>query len=295
MTMNNLTQKMRSTTLCLVTVAAIALPGTSQAGWFSNAKPVTKVTQKAKATAGNVQAKVADMSRKLNEIYSQFEGGRPLVDAMKEGQMVETVKEVMLFVNESQKDYQYFASSGIYAFEQDINDMVSDLAGIAQLTKLDGKLVAQLEKIQRLVGKMPKQFLYIMYKAMGEKISDLREQTQMLSGHLQFAQNLPSSRSLMSSPMSHQTSLCPLVNDKKTKVSYAVVMAILNRMVLDISLANDLSPDDLYASGTAVAGGGTTVGKFPTKFITLTTKRLIEGVKVNLESANSIAQAVCVP
>lgn len=293
--MNKLTQKIRSTTICLVTVAAIALPGTSQAGWFSNSKPVVKVSQKAKATAGNMQAKVTDISRKLNDIYSQLEGGRPLVNAMKEGQMVETVKQVLQFVNESQKDYQYFASSGVYAFEQDINDMVSGLGSIAQQTQLDSKLVGQLDKIQNLVAKMPKQFLYIMYKAMGEKIADLSQQTQTLRSRLEFAVNLPSSRDLMVAPMSHQASLCPLVNDKGIKVSYAVVMAVLNRVMLDVNLLNDLSPDDLYASGTAVAGGGTTVGKFPTKFITLTIKRIVEGIKVNLENTNSIAEAVCAP
>ncbi len=45
--------------------------------------------------------------------------------------------------------------------------------------------------------------------------------------------------------------------------------------------------------GTAVAGGGTTVGKFPTKLITISIKHIVGSIIVDLDNTKNIAEAVC--
>lgn len=304
-TMKNFTQKIRTTGICLITATAIALPGTGHAGWFSDAKPVKKVTKtvvqplkakagaKVKSAANQLQARVEDMSSKLDEVYAQLENGRPLKEALENSNMMETVKEVMQYVGDSQQDYQQFANSGVYVFEQEVNDLFYDLTDIIETMQLDAKLKTQINKIRDLIAKMPTQFLYVMKKAVGERITEIRERVQQIKNNLVFVADLPSNRDMFTNPMSHKSSLCPIVQNRDKKVSYAIIMGRLSELELVAGTLNDLSPDDLYASGTAVAGGGTTVGKFPTKLITILIKHIVGSIKVNLENTKSIAEAVC--
>ena len=71
------------------------------------------------------------------------------------------------------------------------------------------------------------------------------------------------------------------------------MLAIVKRIELFVGLLNDASPDDLHVSATAVAGGGATVSKYPTKAITLLIKHVVGSVKVYLENTKDIATAVC--
>jgi hypothetical protein len=251
------------------------------------------VTARVHNATDKVQDKVGDMADKINEIYAQFEEGRPLINAMKDSQMVDMAKEVMLYMQESQKDYQHFANSGVYGFEGDINDLLDDMGDIAHKIKLGGNLDEKLDKVRDLIAKMPTQFLFVMHKATGKGVTEVRGQTQVLSTQLSVVERLPSARDLFTAPMNYTNELCPLVNDPEEKVKLAVVMAIVKRLELFVGLLNDASPDDLHVSATAVAGGGATVSKFPTKGITLIIKHVVGSVKVYLENTKDIATAVC--
>lgn len=98
---------------------------------------------------------------------------------------------------------------------------------------------------------------------------------------------------MFANPMSHQDSLCPIANHRDKKVSYAIIMGKLKELELIAGLINDLSPDDLYVDAGAVVNGGTTVGKFPTKLITLLIKHIVGAVKIDLENIKDMAEAVC--
>ena len=283
-------------TICLLAATLMLSPGISHAGWFAD-KPVQKAKAKVTARVSNAahqaQDRVTAMADKINEIYAQFEEGRPLINAMKDSQMVDMTKEVMLYLQEAQQDYQHFASSGVYGFEGDVNDLLDDMGDIGRKVKLGNGLEEKLDKVRNLLAKMPTQFLFVMHKATGKGVTELRGQTQVLNTQLSVVERLPSAHDLFTAPMNYRNELCPLVNYPEEKVKLAVVMAIVKRLELFAGLLNDASPDDLHVSATAVAGGGTTVSKFPTKGITLIIKHVVGSVKVYLENTKVIAEAVC--
>lgn len=286
--------------ICMLAATVMFTPGVSQAGWFDK-KPVkakvkqikTNASTKAKAGANKLQAKVEDISNKLDEVYAQLEKGRPLKNALEDSNMLETVKDVMAYVGESQKDYQQFANSGVYVFEDEVNDLFYDLTDIIDTMQLDSKLKKQINDIRDLLAKMPTQFLYVMKKAVGERITEIRQRVQQIKLNLVFVAELPTKQEMFKNPTHHKDSLCPIANNRDKKVSYAIIMGRLKELELVAGTLNDLSPDDLYASGTAVAGGGTTVGKFPTKLITILIKHIVGSIIVDLDNTKNIAEAVC--
>ena len=154
-------------------------------------------------TADKLQDKVEDISRKLDAVFSQMEVGRPLLDALEDSNMIDTVKEVMAYVGESQQDYRQFANSGVYVFEREVNDLFYDLEGIVETMQLGDRVKVKINKIRDLLAKMPTQFLYVMQKAVGDGITEIRERTQQVNNNLIFVRDLPPKRAMFTNPMSH--------------------------------------------------------------------------------------------
>jgi len=294
--MKNLTNKMRTTGICLLTVAAIALPTAANAGWFTNKQPVKKVVQKAKATPGNIAAKVTDISIKINEMAAQMAESRPLMSKVKESNMMSTLKEVIEFVGEQQQDYQAFASNDIYGFRQNFQNMLSGFGGIVNdfpaIENAD-RLNNSLTKAGDMINKMPSQFLYIMDKAVGEKLITINAKVADIRNDLAKLPQLPSPRVLMQNPMAYETELCTIVESRETAVTIAVIQAKLKSAIWSLNTVRGYLPDDLTLSATAVAGGGFTAAIHPAQIPLKTPLVVLEAVDLAIDNNVSIANAMC--
>jgi hypothetical protein len=293
--MKTLTRKIRSTGICLITSIAIAAPGIGHAGWFSTPRPVVKkVTQTVRTGASNVQGKLGEIAGKLNEMYAQMKDKRPLVNALKNGKMMQQLTEVVQYLNESQQDYQAFAENGVYILRQDIKDLVGTVSSISGMLNLDGKLNDQLQKSTALVDKMPVTFLFALARSgIDKRLQDILERLTRLSEDLVLVATLPLERNVYLYPEQYKDSLCPLVNDPQTKVQLAVLNARIDTNIWAIDTVSDLIPEDLTVSATVVGGGGATVSKFPPQYIFKAMKTILSAIKLRTDNYKSIAESMC--
>lgn len=286
--MNTFTKKIYFTGICLLTAAAIAIPNVSHAGWFSDAAPVKKITKVAKGKAGDVQAKVGEIAGKLDEIYSQMEDNRPLLNALKNGQMVSQLTEVVEFLNESQQEYQLFAENGVITLRNDIDDLVGTVSDVSDMMNLDGKLSDQLNKAAGLVDKMPTTFLFALAKSgVDKKLQDIVARLSQLRDDLVLVVTLPVEKEVFLYPELHKDSLCNLVTDSATQL--AVLNARIDYNIWSIAKVSELMPEDLTVNVTVVGGGGATVSKFPPQYIFKAITTILEVIKMRLDTYSSIA------
>ena len=293
--MKTLTRKICSTGICLITSIAIAAPGIGHAGWFSKPGPVVKkVTQTVRTGASSVQGNLGEIAGKVNEIYTRMDDNRPLVNALKNGKMMQQLTEVVLYLNESQQDYQAFAENGVYGLRQDIKDLVGTVASISGMLNLDGKLSDQLEKSAVLVDKMPVTFLFALARSgIDKRLQDILEKLTRLSEDLVLVATLPLERNVYLYPEQHKDSLCPLVNDPQTKVQLAVLNARIDTNIWALDTVSDLIPEDLTVNATVVGGGGATVSKFPPQYIFKAIKTILGAIKLRTNNYKSIAESMC--
>lgn len=294
--MKTLMHKIRSTGICLITAVAIAAPSVSHAGWFKNSKPFSKVVTRVAAAPGNAKERIEDIAAKVNEIYSQISENRPLLEQMKNGRIMDSLKETLVFINGMQTDYQAFADSGVYASRLDIKDVLYGFGDITQAfpgAEPDGKIMVKLDKAANLVDKMPTQFLYLMDKALGPQLPELQEKIQNILDNLAMLPDLPSKRELYRDPMAHVDSLCELRENRAVAVSIAVLRARLKATAFKIKTIKAYMPDDLTINVNVVAGGGATVAKFPAQLPLQVMLTIIEGIEMRISNFTSIADSVC--
>ena len=316
--MNTFTQKIRSTSICLVTAAVIAAPGIGHAGWFSNKVSTAskKVTQVVKSTNSQVQNKaenlpgpwgdaadfaengiagikdrVEDMAAKLEDMYSQIEDNRPLLNALKDGHMVQQLTEVVSYINESQQDYQDFAQHGVYTLRGDITDLVNRVTEISDKMNLDGKLSDQLQKAADMVDSIPATFLYpLVISGIDQSVRDMVARLGQLRDDLELIVTLPLERDVFLYPEQHRDALCSLVTDSATQL--AVLNARIDYDAWTIAKIGGLMPEDLTISATVVGGGGATVSKFPVQYIVKAVEAILEVIQLRLDSYSSIADTL---
>ena len=292
--MNTLTQKIRSTTICLVTVAAIALPGTSQAGWFSDSKPARKISHVAHATAGNLQHKVSDISTKINEMAAQMAESRPLADAMKNGRLMAHLTELVHYVNEYQQEFQNFNNSGADEMRQDIKNLVNAVTGITDVLGMDSKVVDQLQRASNIIDKMPATFLYPLAKSgLSDKIKATRDRFLQLKDNLALIATLPREKDVFLYPDSYKADLCPLVTDAQTKTQLAVLGARIKYNKFVIEQMSKLVPEDLTINIEVIGGGGATIAKFPPQYLFKAMETILGMVEMRIDAYKSIGEAMC--
>jgi hypothetical protein len=294
--MKILTQKMRTTGICLITAAAITLPTVANAGWFNKSKPAQKIAAKAKATSGNITAKVSDISQKINEMANQMKESRPLMNKVKSSNMMQTLKEVVEFMGEQQQEYQAFANGGVYAFRRNFQDtlqgfggVVNDFPGIENADRLNQKL----DKAVELINKLPSQFLFIMDKAVGEKLISVNEKISDLRKDLSKLPRLPTPRVLMQNIYAYEVELCKLVDSREVAVTVAVIQAKLKTIMWTLNTITSYLPNDLTVSATAVAGGGFTAAIHPAKVPFQIPLTIVQAVDLGIGNNVSIANAMC--
>lgn len=288
------TNKLRNTGICLITAAVIALPQAAHAGWFSSAKPVKQVVSKARSSAAQVKDRADDVNAKLQEITDRLEDNRPLVDALKNGRMMQQLTEVVEYLNESQQDYQAFADSGVYVLRDDIRELVSIVGDINNSLNLDSKLSNQLDRAAGLVDKMPVSFLFALTKSgVDQRLQDIIARLRQLRDDLVLVASLPLERDVFLYPEMYKNDLCPLVIDDDTRVQLAVLNARIDSNIWVLSTVSDLLPEDLTISATVVGGGGTTVSKFPPQYIFKTINTILGAIKLRMGNYKSIAESMC--
>lgn len=287
---------LRQATLCLVSAIAIGLPTISQAGWFKDTKPLSKVTTRVAAAPVKAREGIGDITGKVNEIYSQISENRPLLEQMKNGRLMDSLQETLVFINEMQTDYQAFADSGVYATRHDIKEVLYGFGDLTQSfpgAEPDGKIIDKLDKAANLVDKMPTQFLYIMDKAIGPQLPELQEKIQDIHDSLAMLPYLPSKRELYSDPMAHVDSLCELKENRAVAASIAVLQARLRAAAFTIKNVKAYLPDDLSFVASVVAGGGATVSKHPAQYPLQIVLTIVEGMELKISNFTSIADSVC--
>ena len=294
--MKNLNQKMSTTGICLIMAISIALPTSANAGWFSSKQPVKRVIAKAKATPGNITAKVTDISKKINEMARQMSESRPLMQKVKSSKMLNTLKEVVEFIGEQQEEYQDFASNEVHVFRQNFGDMLHGFGGVINdfpaIENAD-RLNKKLDKAANLINRIPSQFLFIMHKAVGEKLVEVNEKISDLRGDLVKLPQLPAPRVLMQSPRDYETEICKLVDSRGAAVSVAVIQAKLKTIIFVLKTITSYLPNDLTISVTAVAGGGFTAAIHPAKVPFQIPLTILETVELGIGNNVSIANAMC--
>lgn len=290
--MTTFTQKLRTTSLCLITAASIALPAAGYAGWWGEAKPVQKVTKVAKKTTGNAKDQIGQMAGRLDEIYSQIEDNRPLLNALKDGQMASQLTEVVTFLNESQYEYQQFAQDGIYTLRDDIHELVNTVSSIGDSLNLNRKMTDQLQKAAGLIDKMPATFLFALAKGgVDERLQDMLAKLNRLHDDLVLIATLPLPEDVYLYPTSYKADLCPLVNDKKIQV--AVLNARIDENIFVSETVSSMMPEDLTINVTVVGGGGATVAKFPPQYIFKAINTMLKAIKLRVNNYKSVAGTMC--
>lgn len=293
--MKTVIHKIRTTSICLITAAAIAAPSAGYARWFSAPKPVVKkLTQTVRTGTSHLQDNAGDIADKLTEIHAQIEDNRPLINALKNGQMMQQLTEIVQYLNESQQDYQAFTENGVYLLRQDIQDLVGAVSSISDMLNLDSKLNDQLHKAAALVDKMPVTFLFALAKSgIDKRLQDILARLIQLSDDLVLVATLPLERNVYLYPGEYKDSLCPLVNDQQTRVQLAVLNARIDANVWAIDTVSDLIPEDLNVSAMVVGGGGATVSKFPPQYIFKAMKTILSAIKLRVGNYKSIAESMC--
>ncbi|MGD8926568.1 MAG: hypothetical protein PVG20_06945 [Thioalkalispiraceae bacterium] len=291
--------------IVLLSITMMMTPGISHAGWFSSKVENTKarvqarthtVATKVKAAPGNIKDRVEDISNKLNEIYSQVEANRPIMNKVKNGKMMQSLKEVVEFMQDSQEEYQYFANGQVDDFRRDIQDMLYDFGYIVEAfpaIENGDKIMDKLDKVSNLIDKIPSQFLFIVHKAVGEKLADVREKVGNISKDLASLPRLPKPRILLQDPHAYEVEMCKLVGSRANAVRIAVIKARLKRIIFTLKTITDYLPNDLTFNVTAVAGGGFTATKHPAQAPFQIPLTILEAVELTIDNNVAIANALC--
>ncbi|MGD8783901.1 MAG: hypothetical protein PVG75_05665 [Thioalkalispiraceae bacterium] len=290
--MKNLTTKMY--VVVLFTATMLFTPGISYAGWFGD--KAQKVKTRVKATPGNVQQKVQDMSQKLNEIHQQIAENRPLMEKMKNGKMMDSLKEVVEFIIESQQEYQAFANRGVNGFRQDFSDMLYGFGYIineAPALENADRLNDRLDTAMDLMDKIPSQFLFIMHKAVGNKLHSISDNVNSIRNDLGQLPRLPKPSELNRDPYAFEVELCSLVNSRANAVRIAVIKNRLKTTIWTMKTITSYLPDDLTFDVTVVGGGGFTATKHPAQVPFKIPLTILEAIELSIDNRVALANAMC--
>lgn len=282
----------------LALVAAAGLPAQSQAGWFDQARDAVRektqsFTAKAAAAPGRARDRIAEVSDKVDEIYSHIEGNRPLADQLRNGRMMNTLKETLVFIQDMQADYQVFADQGVYTFRLEMQDLVADFRSVGETFGRNGAALERLEKAGGLLERMPTSFLYVMHQAVGPQLADLRVRTAMIRDGLSRLPSLPKPRELFRDPAQHAPSICPLVEDERTVASVAALQARIKWITFGLKTIKGYLPDDLVVQADVVAGGGLTMTKYPAQFPFQVMLTIVEAIDLQISNYVTMATAIC--
>lgn len=290
----NIRKAFRTTAFGAIFVASIATTMPAHAGWFSNIGKQAKTTvSNIAATPGNIQAKVADISSKLNELFQNIENNRPLAEHLRNGPLMKMVTETLGYMTDMKDQYQQFTSSGQdQYFRQDIKDIISDMSAISQKFGSNDRKLRRLEKMQNLMDKLPSTFLFVMYESAGDRVQAMKDKIAQLQNRLDQLPNLPSFDELAQAPENFTNEICPLVNDKPTKITVALLKVAIKDVSFVVKNIKEAIPEDIDINVDVVAGGGTTI-KNPAQRVLQAIEIVLDGLELKIDNYETISGAVC--
>ena len=242
------------------------------------------------ATDG-IKDKVEDIAQKLNSLSAPMQGSQELVNVIKNGRLISDMQEILLFISQRQADYERFANAGIYVFTDDLNTVIDDLGQMGSLVKMK-ELQQRLATTRELIQSMPPQFLYVLDKAMGKMLAEIKIEVEAMNKQLDLVRNLPPAIELLKHPLDHEAEICPLVEHGATRVTYAMLMARLKILNIKLDAANELMPDSVLINVNVLGGAGTNI-PFPAKPVSQIIKLIGESVELWLETSKDMAEIVC--
>jgi len=285
---------LRYSAMGIIFAASVVATMPAQAGWFSNvSSKVHTAAAKVASTPGNIEAKVADISAKLNEMFQNIEENRPLAEHLKNGPLMKMVKETLGLMADMSNDYQQFTSSGeAESFRQDIKDIIADMSAISQQFGRDEAKRQRLAKIESLMDKIPSTFLFVMYEAAGDRVQTMKYKIAQLQTRMSQLPSLPTFSELAQAPENFTNEICPLVNDKPTKVTVALLKVAIKDVSFVVKNIKEAIPEDIDINVDVVAGGGTTI-KNPAQRVLQGIMVVLDGLQLKIENYETIAGAVC--
>ena len=291
---HNIRAPFRNTALGIIFAASVVATMPAQAGWFSNVgSKVHTAAAKVASTPGNIEAKVADISAKLNEMFQNIEENRPLAEHLKNGPLMKMVKETLSLMADMGSDYQQFSSSGeAESFRQDIKDIIADMSAISQQFGRDEVKRQRLAKIENLMDKIPSTFLFVMYEAAGDRVQTMKDKIAQLQARMSQLPSLPTISELSQAPENFTNEICPLVNDKPTKITVALLKVAIKDVSFIVKNVKDAMPEDIDINVDVVAGGGTTI-KNPAQRVMQAITIVLDGLQLKIDNYETIAGAVC--
>lgn len=291
---HNIRIPFRNTALGIIIAASVVATLPAHAGWFSNVgSKVQNTAAKVAATPGNVEAKVKDISAKLNEIFAEIQENHPLRENLRNGHMMTTLKETLTYISDMQADYEQFANSGVNFIRADMKGMLTNFGQISQTFGRNAAIAERLDKVGAVMDKIPTVFLYAMQQAVGAQLEDMQERIAQLQQQLAHLPMLPPINQVRAAPMSHTAEICPLVNDKPTKVTVAVIKTTLKSISFILTSIKSYLPDDLVVTANVVAGGGLTMSKNPAQLPFQIALTVVDSLSLILEDYETIATAAC--
>jgi len=290
----NTRKAFRNTAFGAIFVASIATTMPAHAGWFSHAREkVHHTVSQVKATPGNIQNKVEDISRKLNELFQKVENSQPLADHLRNGPLMKMITETLGYMSDMKGQYQQFTDSGEdEAFRQDIKQILSDMSAISQKFGPSERKQRRLNKMQDLMDKIPGTLLFVMHEAAGDRIQTMEDRIGRLSDRLNQLPELPPMSELTRDPESYTNQICPLVNDKPTKITVALVKVAIKDVSFVVGHVKKAIPEDIDINVDVVAGGGTTI-KNPAQRVLNAVANVLDLVQLKIDNYETIAGAVC--
>ncbi|MEJ2392851.1 MAG: hypothetical protein P8019_15810 [Gammaproteobacteria bacterium] len=291
--------KFRHAAMGVVLASSVIVAVPAQASWFGHVSSREhKVAHRVAATPGNLEAKVRDMSGKLNDIYQKFENGMPIVQKMQQIHLKEKLMNNIDYLRDTMSDYDDFANGGAENFRGDLESIFDNFSSFNQAILHKQALSNSLDRVNQLVGKLPVSFLYILHKAIGTQLQNMQTKVVLMNSNAQVLASLPSVSTAMQDPQSFIDNACDQDQHKGLKTSFRLALAVIKITAGQIELWADhyekLAPRDLVLEGDAVGeGAGTTVSSHPAHIILEELKFPAKVTKEVVEDYKTLAEALC--
>lgn len=299
----------RQIAVCSIIVFAVAVPATSFAagGYWSQNRGITKVRAKVQKVSKKAVKKVADapakaqetmqdLVDKLNEIYSQIEENRPLLNQMKGSPLMSGVTDTMKFLQDNQTEFKQFVAQDADYFRDDVKNLMLDFIGISQdfpIARQKAKVVESMQQIVTLIDRLPPALLYPMYKALGPRLEEMQAIITSIRTKLAAIPKLPPLKDLYLDPMAHAETMCTFVTDKEVAVHVATLQATIKSAIFITKMAKEYIPKDFSISVTVVGGGGLTLMVHPARIPFIAIGNILEGIDLAITNTSTIGTSVC--
>lgn len=246
----------------------------------------------------NLVANVRHLSGMVNQIYQKFLQGLPIAQKMQEIHLKQNLMDNLDYLKDTRSDYNQFANNEAETFRSDLESVFENFSSINQEFLHKPALSESLDKVQNLVSKLPVSFLYVLHKAVGSQLQNMRDKIAVINSNIQALSPLPPIQDAIQDTQSFVTTACDPNHHRVLKKTFRVSLAIIKITASEIEFWADHveedAPRDLVVEGDAVGeGAGTTVSSNPAHVVLETLKFPAALITEVAENYDTLAGAVC--